>query len=216
MVVHLRPRHAAPARQQCVSCATIRLDSLGGTLRRPSCRNRGENGPRHWAPLWPLAHVRSHTSSITCGREAAWRGCMGRTREADGDASDQQTLLASPLLLGGIRLQGSGDGNIRGGGSLRAAPRLIFADPVARRRSASLEGKSSCFSVSTFRGYHDAPGQKWDFHTHSFAIDGSSWYKFQFKRHCSACKELQFPTLLPCFTGRINFTRTKYHFTTRS
>ena len=42
MVVHLRPRHAAPARQQCVSCASTRLDSLGGTLRPESRGKRTE------------------------------------------------------------------------------------------------------------------------------------------------------------------------------
>jgi hypothetical protein len=48
------------------------------------------------------------------------------------------------------------------------------------------------------------PCHKWDFHTHSFAIKVFRGTR----KHYSAQQELQFPTLLACFPGRINFTRT--------
>jgi hypothetical protein len=88
------------------------------------------------------------------------------------------------------------------------AGELTFGVPRLWRGGGRLESEFTCGTAPR----HPRQGTSFfSLHTRSQIL-----VQILFKRHYTRGKELQFPLLLACFSGRINFEQTKYHFTTRS
>ncbi|KAJ1492732.1 hypothetical protein T484DRAFT_2886510 [Baffinella frigidus] len=166
------------------------------------------------------------------GRGTEWEGRCGngmarRTLHSDVTGQGFYPVLSSPREPGGkqhfaLVVAPPADATDTGDAIAKAIRtyRLIYSDIIALSKMClppPLPHRTWLppllpLSLST-------PGHEFIFHTHSFALKVFRWLivvHLRKIRTCSAWQELQFPSLLACFPGRVNFTRMNHHFTARS